>query len=245
VVAVEVNVGKVRDLADPKSFSRGEKYFAEGHVRRLSVDGTSVSATVDGTQAYRVRLDVTRSGLRGRCSCPHDVDFCKHCVAVALAWLSQAGQVERTARPRGKRLSDERMRSFLLGRDPEWLVDRLMAAAKADEVLRAQLDVAAGADADRAFDGRRLRERLEYAIDVPDYVDLGAADQYFHHVERALDEVARLADSGFAAAAISLAEYAVQLLEDATDRVEDIGGVEDAITRANRIRSTARAALGR
>ena len=90
VVAVEVNADVVRGLADPKSFQRGEEYFAAGHVRRISVDGTAVSATVEGTHAYRVRLDVTRNGLRGRCSCPHDVEFCKHCVAVALAWLEQA-----------------------------------------------------------------------------------------------------------------------------------------------------------
>ncbi|MEV8442905.1 SWIM zinc finger family protein [Actinosynnema sp. NPDC051121] len=243
MVAVEVSAGTVRRLADPRSFERGEEYFADGRVRRISVDGTTVSATVDGTHAYRVRLDVTRSGLRGRCSCPHDVEFCKHCVAVALAWLSRAG--EATARPHRKPLSDKRLRSFLLDRDPEWLVDRLMTAAKADEVLRARLDLAAGVDPDRAFDGRGLRERLEFAIDVPDYVDLAAAHQYFHHVERALDEVARMVDNGLATAAIGLAEYAVQLLEDATDRVEDIGGVEDAIARAEQIHLAARAAQGR
>ncbi|MFJ6672086.1 SWIM zinc finger domain-containing protein [Actinosynnema sp. NPDC091369] len=239
VVAVEVNVGTVRALADEKSFERGEKYFAAGHVRRVGVDGTTVSATVEGTHAYRVRLDVTRTGLRGRCSCPHDVDFCKHCVAAALAWLDQASRVEPTARPRGKPLPEKRLRAFLLGRDPEWLVDQLMAAATTDEVLRARLDVAAGVDADRAFDARGLRERLEFALDVPDYVSLGAADQYFHHVERALDEVDRLVDNGFAAAAADLAEYAVELLEDVDDRVEDLDGLDGAITRARRIRRAA------
>lgn len=240
MVAVEVSAGVVRELADPKSFQRGEEYFAAGHVRRISVDGTAVSATVEGTHAYRVRLDVTRSGLRGRCSCPHDVEFCKHCVAVALAWLEQAGRGERTARPSGRPLTEKRLRSFLLDRDPEWLVDQLMAAAKTDEVLRARLDVAAGVAADRAFDGRGLRERLEFAIDVPDYVSFAGSDQYFHHVDGALDEVARLVDNGFTAAAVDLAEYAAQLLEDAADRVEDIGGVEDAIARAERIRLAAR-----
>ncbi|TQM83037.1 SWIM zinc finger protein [Saccharothrix saharensis] len=240
MAAVEVNVDVVRGLADPKSFERGKKYFGAGHVRRMSVDGTAVSATVEGTHAYRVRLDVTRSGLRGRCSCPHDVRFCKHCVAVALAWLEQADRGERTARPRSGPLAEKRLRSFLLDRDPEWLVDQLVAAAKADEVLRARLDVAAGADPDRAFDGRGPRERLEFAIDVPDHVSLGAADQYFHHVGRALDEVARLVDAGFTAAAADLAEYAAQLLEDAADRVEGVGGVDDAIARAEGIRLAAR-----
>lgn len=244
VVAVEVNVGVVQGLADPQSFERGEAYFAAGHVRRVDVDGTTVSATVEGARAYRVRLQVTRRGLDGQCTCPRG-GFCKHCVAAALAWLEQAGSSEQPAsRTVGRRkpLSDKRLRSFLLDRDREWLVDQLMAAAKADEVVRARLDVAAGADARSAFDVSGLRERLELAIDVPDYVDFDAAHQYFHHVGSALDEVARLVDSGFPHAAIGLAEYAVELLGDASDRVEDIEGVHDAIARAEEIHLTARAA---
>ncbi|MFD0199924.1 MULTISPECIES: SWIM zinc finger family protein [Saccharothrix] len=241
MVAVEVDVGTVRGLADPKSFERGEEYLAAGRVRRVAVDGTSVTATVEGSYAYRVRLDVTRRGLSGRCSCPHGADgaFCKHCVATALAWLRQHGSVERVDRPRGTPLSDKRLRAFLLGRDPEWLVDQLLAAAKVDRVVRARLDVAAGADPAVAYDDRELRERLEVTIDITDYVDFDAGDRYFHHVGRALDEVARLADSGFADAATSLAEYAKELLEDATDRVEDSVGLEEEIARAEEIHRAA------
>ena len=238
MVAIEVDVGTVQELADPKSFERGEKYFAAGHVRRISVDGTSVSATVDGTHTYRVRLDVTRDGLRGRCSCPYgaEVAFCKHCVATALAWLEQGGSDEPAVPPRRTPLPDRRLRAFLLDRDPKWLVDQLMAAAKADRVLRARLDVAAGADPAGAFDDRELRERLELAIDVADYVDYGSVHQYVHHVGEALDAVARLVDGGFPHAAVPLAEYALELLEDAADRVDDSdGGLLGVIARAEEI----------
>ena len=61
----------MRKLADARSFERGERYFAAGQVRRVTVDGTTVNATVDGTRTYRVRLNVTPKGLRGRCSCPY------------------------------------------------------------------------------------------------------------------------------------------------------------------------------
>jgi uncharacterized Zn finger protein len=235
VVAIEVSKSSVRRLADPRSFERGEKYFAAGQVRRLTVDGTTVSATVDGTRAYRVRLDVTRTGLQGRCSCPYgaEVAFCKHCVAAALAWLDQGGQI---GEPRCKPLSDKRLRSFLLDCDQAWLVDQLMAAAKSDKVLRARLDIAAGADVGSAFDDRELRERLELAIEIGDYVDYGAAYGYFHHVGEALDAVADLVDGGFPNAAITLAEYALELLEGAADRVDDSdGGLRDAIVRAEEI----------
>ncbi|SDN93686.1 SWIM zinc finger family protein [Lentzea jiangxiensis] len=50
-----VTKGTVRKLADERSFERGERYFAAGQVRRVAVDGSTVTATVDGTQTYRVR----------------------------------------------------------------------------------------------------------------------------------------------------------------------------------------------
>ncbi|MCG8921437.1 SWIM zinc finger family protein [Lentzea sp. CC55] len=210
-----VTKGTVRKLADEKSFERGERYFAAGQVRRLTVDGSTVTATVDGTRTYRVRLDVTPKALSGRCSCPYGADgvFCKHCVATSLAWLEQGGEVEK---PRAKPLSDKRLRLFLRGCDQEWLIEQLMTAAKSDRVLRARLAAAAGQK--NAFDDRDTRARLERAIDIPDFIDYGGAYGYFLHVGEALDEVGRLVGAGFADAAITLAEYALELLESSAER---------------------------
>ncbi|WP_425394068.1 SWIM zinc finger family protein [Actinokineospora inagensis] len=54
------------------------------------MDGSTVTATVDGIRTYRVRLDVTPKGLHGRCSCPYGADgvFCTHCVAAVAASLA-------------------------------------------------------------------------------------------------------------------------------------------------------------
>jgi uncharacterized Zn finger protein len=237
---VVVSKGAVRKLTDAKSFERGEKYFAAGQVRRLTVDGTTVTASVDGTRVYRVRLDVTSTGLRGRCSCPYGAEgvFCKHCVAASLAWLEQGGEV---GKPRSKPLSDKRLRLFLRGCDQEWLIDQLMAAAKSDKVLRARLAAAAGHE--QAFDDSDVRERLERAIDIPDFVDYAGAYGYFVHVGEALDDVERLVDGGFPDAAITLAEYALDLLESSAERVDDSdGGLSEAITRAQEIHLAACAA---
>lgn len=46
----------IRRATDPQSFTRGQQYFASGHVRKLAVDGAKASARVNGTAAYRVKL---------------------------------------------------------------------------------------------------------------------------------------------------------------------------------------------
>ncbi|MBE8518140.1 SWIM zinc finger family protein [Amycolatopsis sp. H6(2020)] len=235
MAVIRVDKSSVRKLADSSSFERGQQYFASGRVRRVRIDGTTVSATVEGTYVYRVKLEVARSGLRGRCSCPYGGDgvFCKHCVATALAWLEQGGQLDE---PDRRQRSDEQLRSFLLERDHAWLVDQLMAAARSDAVLRARLDVAAGADPSAVFDDRELRDQLERAIEIADYVDYGAAYGYFQHVGAALEAVGRLIDGGFPDAAITLSEYALELLEDSGERIDDSdGGLGEAIARAEEI----------
>ena len=64
-------------------------------MRRLAVDGTTVTATVDGTHVYGVGLEAARIGLRGRCACRYGSEgvFCKHCVGVAVAWLADGAVV--------------------------------------------------------------------------------------------------------------------------------------------------------
>ncbi len=235
MAVVKVSERSVRDLADARSFERGRLYFEEGQVRRITVGGTSVTATVDGTGVYHVRLDVTATGLSGRCSCPYGQEgvFCKHCVATALAWLDAGGEV---GEPRAQPVTDDRLREFLLDQDTAWLADELLAAARADSVLRARLDVAAGADARTAYDERALRARLERAVEIGDFVDYGGAYSYFHGVDEALDEVAGLVDAGFADSAAKLAGYALELLEGAAGQIDDSdGGLRDAMDRAEEI----------
>jgi uncharacterized Zn finger protein len=113
--SVRVAVGRlpfVRARTDILSGRAG----APLHRRR---DG--VTATVDGTSVYRVTLENTVKGLYGRCSCPYGQEgmFCKHCVATPLAWLDGGGEV---GEPRSQPVTDERLRRFLLGQEPAWLV---------------------------------------------------------------------------------------------------------------------------
>jgi len=79
---------------------RGEKSFGRGlgyldAVGDLEIGVDQVTATVYGTDACEVVLDLDDGALTGDCSCPHGQEgfFCKHLVAVGLTALRQAGDV--------------------------------------------------------------------------------------------------------------------------------------------------------
>jgi uncharacterized Zn finger protein len=79
----------LRRMAGAASCERGEDYFANDHVKRLSEEDGVIAARVQGTQPYRVKLWLDGEDLDYSCTCPVGVDgeFCNHCVAVGLAWL--------------------------------------------------------------------------------------------------------------------------------------------------------------
>ncbi|WP_028108523.1 SWIM zinc finger family protein [Ferrimonas futtsuensis] len=75
-------------LAGERSTTRGLNYFNEGRVGSLTISGDQVVALVVGREPYSVTLTINATTLEGECSCPASghSEFCKHCVAVAVAW---------------------------------------------------------------------------------------------------------------------------------------------------------------
>ncbi len=76
-----------------ESLTRGERIFRAGRVDGLRAAPDRASARVRGSaRFYRVKLWRSRGELLYNCSCPAGRDrlFCKHCVAVGLAWLQGA-----------------------------------------------------------------------------------------------------------------------------------------------------------
>jgi uncharacterized Zn finger protein len=115
--------------------------------------------------------------------------FCKHCVATVLAWLDEGMEPGGDMEPGRLPVSDAELLRFLSAQDSAWLADELLRASAVDPVLRARLDVAAGADARQAVDERLLRARLERAIEINDYVHYREAYSYVQGLEEALDQL--------------------------------------------------------
>ncbi len=85
-------------VTSPKILERGRTYAHSGAVRILNEDVEpvpKVHAEVEGTSTYTTRVWLD-GGIDGSCDCPNASDgwFCKHQVAVALAWRHRLEGVE-------------------------------------------------------------------------------------------------------------------------------------------------------
>jgi hypothetical protein len=147
----------LRELAGSASFGRGRR-ITGGALSELRLSRVMACARVTGTFEYEVRLQWIAGAdrLNGECSCPVGLrgSFCKHCVAVALAWRAADG---RPAAPGSGAREDP--------------ADRLISAAHraAPEPLP-PTPRAMRSDVTRALGSQlRLRDHIAYDA-VPEYV---------------------------------------------------------------------------
>jgi uncharacterized Zn finger protein len=171
---------------------------------------------VVGGERYSVRVRVSDdpNELDGSCTCPRAADgwFCKHCVAIALAWSQR--------RDRSRSASEgERLKSWVRALDLEALQRVVLEEAQRDEALRSRLLLrASGGDSDA------VRAAIDRAIAGRGaFVSYAEGDEYANGIGDAIDAVEELADSD-PAAAIELAEHALRGVEGAIERVDDSDG---------------------
>lgn len=163
---------RLRQLAGEDAFGRGERVFAAGRVRSLRAAADRASARVVGsTRLYRVKLWRSRGDLHHACTCPlgREGGFCKHAVAVGLAWLAGPGDDASQAEDDDQPASDTHpahehpapgdgggrkpggpggkdspvapaaLRAFVHSLDKRRLADLVLEALDYDEILRRRL----------------------------------------------------------------------------------------------------------
>ncbi len=221
-------------LAGDVTYLRGLAYANEGRVGELAVQDGVLVAHVRGTETYTVRLDTGKPGLSYDCTCPvgDEVRFCKHCVAVGLAWLMARGEALMvTPRPRPDEPPMDRVRVFLERQDAETLRAILLAEADANENLRERLllrDAAGGADAASL---QRLRAAIDRATTIPDFIDYDEAASYAGVLDEMVDGIQAVAQAN-PAAAVELAEHAIWQVEEAIQSVDDSDGMVGDVLRS-------------
>ena len=86
--AMDVTEDAVQDICTDAVFERGKTYLAESRIREIHRFDTTVSAVVNGSRQYDVRVDLAADEFDPWCDCPYDgPGACKHVVAVLLRCL--------------------------------------------------------------------------------------------------------------------------------------------------------------
>ncbi len=217
----------LRRVAGERFFDRGEAYFAEGAVRSLRRDGGGVKAVVQGTHRYRVHIWADDGDLGYDCTCPvgRDGEFCKHCVAVGLAWHAggqsdDAGVTEDAETAFG----EEDLRAYLLGLDNKELVSMLLDQADENERLHRRLMVRATQAARGTANLSVWKEALEDALETGGFVQYREAYDYAAGVEEVIESLEDLLQAGQADSVIQLAEHGLAEVEQSLEYIDDSDG---------------------
>ena len=191
-----LDLATLRRMAGGRSYARGEEYFATGQVRSLTEYAGTITAKVRGTQEYRVKLMVKSRDIDYSCTCPvgEDGEFCKHCVAVGLAWLNEArpqtGKPTREKPAKAKpAITMEDVRSHLASQEKDKLVALLMEHAMEDDHLRQRLLLKAAKKGPKGLNLATYRKALENALDAGRFVEYGEMHGYAQSIGEAIDSV--------------------------------------------------------
>lgn len=212
-----LDVAAIARLAGARSFERGEEYVQWGAVGRLRMGAESVAATVQGRDAYNVRLMVEGETLAYSCSCPVGADgaFCKHCVAVALCLIGDDVPAGPTR---------DEVRAHLASLEREQLVDLLMDQARDDPRLDERLQRRVVRHGNGPNHIAAYRALIDRAFTVHGFVGYQDAYGYFAGIDETIDALEELLGGGQAETVIELAEHALRALATAIEHVDDSGG---------------------
>jgi uncharacterized Zn finger protein len=216
---------KLRKLAGDLWFARGEAYFQQGRVNDLNEEQDRLSAVVKGTRNYRVQLWTEEGAIAYSCTCPlgDDEEFCKHCVAVALAWLENTNQQSRVGRPMHPSQESD-LRTFLQRQDKEKLVEIVLHEAAENRNLHERLELEAARLNSSGVDLSAFRKSIAGATRTGGFVDYYAAPRYARRIQQVIDSLAALLDDGHAKPVVELTEFALAKLAKAIGEMDDSDG---------------------
>ena len=216
---------RIEEAAGRASFSRGVAYAEEGRVSRLRSDNVSVTANVRGTRLYHVKLWRDKTCMKYTCDCPLSADgdvFCKHCVAVGLAFLSRSTEIGRGHRPH-RELSMDQLRGFLDATDKETLVQWLLDAADEDDRLKSRLMMQAGKSQAKVHLPTFCK-----AIDQAAIVDYMGGEfsmyEYSQGIGDVMSSLRDLLSEGHATEVMQLSEHLINRLVENSAMVDDSDG---------------------
>lgn len=219
----------IKDLAGTAALQRGEEYFSIGAVGRLRATHDTISARVEGTETYRVELSDDGGDLAYDCTCPRAADgyFCKHCVAVGLAWLAENSAVPKSGAASGKEKRRDPWRdikTYLSTQPPQALIDLLLDVAQRDDRLYHSLLLKAERSGGGGNVVKAFRQAIDGATHSHGFVDWREVGTFAGNIDEVVDSLAELLKPETAAILMELAEYAIERVENSLEQVDDSSG---------------------
>lgn len=222
-----LNEADLRRMAGKQSFVRGEDYFTGGRVKDISADAEMLTATVVGARRYRVKLWIAAERIEHSCTCPmgDDGNFCKHCVAAALAFRAERNdRAKAQLKPTERGVTMQDVRAMLLQQDHESVVAMILDWAKAEDRLRERLLLAAAKQSKRGVNLATFRHAIDAALDQDDFIGYHEMSSYAYAADEVIERIEELRRDGHAEAAIELSEYALKAAERAMHSMDDSDG---------------------
>ncbi|MBU2677486.1 MAG: hypothetical protein KJP16_10405 [Gammaproteobacteria bacterium] len=131
---IEIDESMLVRLAGVRAFGQGLHCFEEGGVRDIVTTETTTNALVQEGRQHVVCLRHTHRMMEGECDCEvsDGIEFCQHCVAVALHLQAQQNLPKRIDKRGALRL----IRRHLSTLTHEELLEAFLETIKQDKALR-------------------------------------------------------------------------------------------------------------
>lgn len=214
-------------LAGTTAFRRGEEYFSVGAVGRLRATGEKLTAKVEGVETYQIELRDDDGDLAYDCTCPRAADgfFCKHCVAVGLAWLAEQAAETKPKAGEAKRRDPWRdIKEYLTAQAPETLIELLLDVAQRDDRLYQSLLLKAERTGGGGNVAKAFRRAIDGATRIHGFVDWREVGTFAGNIDQVAESLAELLKPDTASSLVELAEYAIERVENALEQIDDSNG---------------------
>lgn len=224
------------NLAGQAAYKRGLKLYEQGKVLSIEAFKNHQLATVQGSQAQVYAVDIIHTArlFQGNCNCPASdgIDFCKHCVAVALHLQHQQAPQEVSAKNsaiKSKKITAKEkqlqtIQQYLSSLTKPALEKHLLNFIVNDPDQRSywlnQAENQLG-----LIDYKTLRKKMTAAL--PYNKDLFYYDQvrkYFRKLENLCEQIEANQQNLSHEENFKLAEYGLQRLSRALETIDDSGG---------------------
>lgn len=127
------------DLANQKSFDRGEDYYENGYVKNIVKRGDVYEGIVLGSEKYKVTLDMSYDMPDFECSCPYDFGgICKHAVAFGLAVINEEFKDKVVSVPNANQILPDKFKACYENADTQKKLDFLKQILDKDTDLQSQ-----------------------------------------------------------------------------------------------------------